>query len=264
MTTRIVPDAFWTALARARNRVLFLDYDGTLAPFRVERDEAVPYPGVRDAIAEIIRMDTRVVIISGRPVDEVISIIKLKPIPEVWGSHGLERLSSNGSRERIQLSDEIHSGLRGAASIAAQWLPPERIEAKYGCLAIHWRGLSKGEIQHIKENIEHAWRNVADHNGFDIHQFDGGIELRTAGRDKGFAVRTVLDETGVGTVASYLGDDQTDEDGFEAVNERNGLSILVRPESRETKAKIWLRPPEELIAFLATWLKYSRREKGGA
>ena len=33
----------------AKQRALLLDYDGTLAPFRIERDQAVPYEGVRDA-----------------------------------------------------------------------------------------------------------------------------------------------------------------------------------------------------------------------
>ena len=43
-------ERFFERLPGAPARVLLLDYDGTLAPFRVERDEAVPYAGVREAV----------------------------------------------------------------------------------------------------------------------------------------------------------------------------------------------------------------------
>ena len=259
-----VPDEFWTTLARARKRVLFLDYDGTLAPFQIERDKAVPYPGVMEFLARIVLSGTRVVIISGRSISEVISLINLKPIPEIWGSHGLERLLTGGTLEKTQLSNVIQAGLEEAASVAKHWLPSERIEFKHGCLALHWRGMSEGEIEGIVENVEPAWRILAESSDLNLHRFDGGIELRAPGRDKGTAVKKVLEETDVGLVAAYLGDDLTDEDGFRVVNEKNGLSILVRSEFRETSARIWLRPPEELLAFFATWLRNGERETGGA
>ena len=37
---------FFAGLAAATARALLLDYDGTLAPFRVERVQALPYLGV--------------------------------------------------------------------------------------------------------------------------------------------------------------------------------------------------------------------------
>jgi trehalose 6-phosphate phosphatase len=55
-----------------------------------------------------------------------------------------------------------------------------------------------------------------------------------------------------------LGDDLTDEDAFQVLEGR-GLSILVRAAYRETIARAWLRPPQELIAFLEQW----RSDVGG-
>ncbi|MFC2150456.1 trehalose-phosphatase, partial [Calditrichota bacterium] len=85
----------------------------------------------------------------------------------------------------------------------------------------------------------------------ELHYFDGGIELRAAGRNKGFAVQTVLREQPFGTCA-YLGDDLTDEDAFEVLKGK-GLCVLVREEYRETKADVWIKPPDELIEFLDNW-----------
>lgn len=51
---------------------------------------------------------------------------------------------------------------------------------------------------------------------------------------------------------AYLGDDQTDENAFEALHGR-GLSVLVRREYRPTNADVWIQPPEGVTAFLSDW-----------
>jgi len=50
-----------------------------------------------------------------------------------------------------------------------------------------------------------------------------------------------------------LGDDRTDEDAFKSIKGR-GLGVLVREAFRPTYADVWIKPPEELLAFLARWL----------
>jgi trehalose-6-phosphatase len=82
--------------------------------------------------------------------------------------------------------------------------------------------------------------------------FDGGLEVRVSGRTKADAVLAVLRECPLDTPAAFLGDDVTDEDAFVALHGR-ALAILVRPEQRPTAAEVWLRPPEELAAFLQRW-----------
>ena len=49
-------EQFLEKLARAREAALLLDYDGTLAPFCVQRHRATPYPGVSTLLRKI--MDT--------------------------------------------------------------------------------------------------------------------------------------------------------------------------------------------------------------
>jgi len=67
MRTNFMFDDFLIELNEAKQAVLLLDYDGTLAPFAIERDQAVPYQGVRKLLSKI-RQDTntRLIIISGR------------------------------------------------------------------------------------------------------------------------------------------------------------------------------------------------------
>ena len=88
--------------------------------------------------------------------------------------------------------------------------------------------------------------------GLEPLEFDGGVELRPAGSQKGEVVRRVERELGPSGVVAYLGDDRTDEDAFAALSE-NGLGVLVRGEPRPTAARRWIRPPEGLFRFLRDW-----------
>ena len=74
-----------------------------------------------------------------------------------------------------------------------------------------------------------------------------------ADRTKADAVGAVLVEMDVDAPVAYLGDDDTDEDAFHALQDR-GLRVLVRPHWRATDADLWLRPPVQLMAFLDDWL----------
>jgi trehalose 6-phosphate phosphatase len=60
-----IKDQFFKALGKAQHAALLLDYDGTLAPFRIDRKRAIPYTGVRRTLQAIReRTNTRLVIIS--------------------------------------------------------------------------------------------------------------------------------------------------------------------------------------------------------
>ena len=74
------------------------------------------------------------------------------------------------------------------------------------------------------------------------------VEFTVTTANKGDAVRHLSDRTGA-TMALYLGDDVTDEDGFGAVAER-GLGIIVGPGERPTRASQALADPVEVRQFL--------------
>jgi len=98
---------------------------------------------------------------------------------------------------------------------------------------------------------------IAQSTPMELLEFDGGIEMRMPGRDKGDAVRIILDEMGPEVPVAYLGDDATDERAFLALGTL-GLSVLVRPEWRKTAAALWIKPPEGPREFLTWWLQACR------
>jgi len=247
-------EEFLESVARARQSVLLLDYDGTLAPFSVDRHRAVPYPGLRDLLQQIIDTGrTRLVIVTGRDAHEIDPFLRLRPAPEIWGSHGLQRLLPDG---RCQMP-EIPPAVAEVLDDARRWLEYQGLddcaERKPGSIAVHWRALAQTEAEELRGRIIVGWFPIADRANLKLLEFDGGVEMRMPDLDKGDAVRTMLKETAPNVPVTYLGDDITDERAFRALSSR-GLGILVRPNFRRSAAQAWLKPPEELRDFLSRWL----------
>jgi trehalose 6-phosphate phosphatase len=252
-------EAFIERLKFVSSRVLLLDYDGTLAPFHFDRNQAFPYSDVPALLLQIINQGTRVVLVSGRRATELVFLCGLDPHPEIWGSHGLERLLPDGTYEVDPLPAEQSAGLEHAAKSLRSHALESRIEEKPGGIAVHWRGLSHSEAEKVRKRVMQLWAPFLSDCGLTLLKFEGGVELRAPGKNKGDAVRTILSETDPSSAIAYLGDDQTDEDAFRALKGK-GLAVLVRPESRLTSADIWLRPPQELLTFLKKWLRASGGE----
>jgi len=244
-------DALLSRVRRASSRVLFLDYDGTLAPFRVDPIDARPYEGVPSRLEAIRDGGTRLILVSGRPAAEVRDLLALEPPPETWGTHGWERAPRGRAAGRVEIPEEARAGLEEAADRVRAAGGGGRLERKPAALALHVRGQGREAAERALRSARSAWEPVARSRDLDLRPFDGGLELRVPGRDKGFAVRTVLEELEPG-VAVYLGDDDTDEDAFRAIEGR-GAAVLVRDELRPTAADVWIRPPAELLDFLDRW-----------
>jgi trehalose-phosphatase len=246
-------DDFFRSVETAARRLLLLDYDGTLAPFREARDEAVPYPGVRDRVKALARAaHTRVVVISGRSVADLRPLLAVEPPPEIWGTHGWERYRPDQGLQGADLGEAEQRGLERARDRAREIAPRGSVEVKPASVAVHVRGLPDARRDEVAHSVRQAWRDEAEGSGLEIHDFDGGVELRVPGRDKGTAVREILAEEPDEAVVAYLGDDWTDEDAFRALDGR-GLRVLVRTRWRESCADAWIHPPEELLAFLDRW-----------
>lgn len=256
-------ERFLGQLACARKAALVLDYDGTLAPFNAQRDRAFPYPGVSRLLKDIMTVgSTRVVMVSGRPAAEVLSLLGVRPYPEVWGLHGLQRWKPGGSCELVAADQESRQTL----AEAGDWLDSIEVrhqaEVKPGSIVFHWRGLEAEAAARLRSKVLLRWMPLSFRPNMMLLQFDGGLELRLATRSKADAIQTIAAEMGEGAAIAYLGDDQSDEEAFAAL-QPHGLAVLARPEWRPTMANVWITPPEELLEFLSQWLQVRRIGRSG-
>jgi len=246
-------DDFFSLLRNHSKRALFLDYDGTLAPFRVERDKAFPYPEIIPVLNQIIDAGhTKVTIISGRSVRDLSALIKLNRSIEMWGGHGIERLLENGTYHKQPLNDASTDILTEIGYWADKNGMHNLTEMKFGSVAFHWRGKPAHIADKNRRDILQNWSHKIQDLNFKIREFDGGIEIYSTHANKAYAVETVLHELGKDTIAAYLGDDLTDEDAFQTIKGK-GVAVLVRSKFRKTRADVQLIPPLELQSFLAKW-----------
>lgn len=248
-------DAFFSKLAVAKRSALLLDYDGTLAPFRVDAAKARPWAGIEpllDAIGECGR--ARIVFVTGRPAHSAARLLHLKKRkPEIWGLHGAEHLMQDGTLERLPLDYEAAAAIEEARKAVEAADLGFRVEHKPNSVGVHWRGKAFESSQTAQEQAAALMQQYTHVPTVKLLRFDGGLELR-AGNHKGDAVRAIQAGLPHDAAIAYLGDDTTDEDAFEALGDE-GLSVLVRREWRPTAAQVWIRPPGELRVFLRRWKK---------
>jgi trehalose-phosphatase len=246
---------WWSRVEAARETVLMLDYDGTLAPFEVDRMRALPYRGIEERLEQLAQINTTsIVLVSGRPASELRTIFPFAKQVEIWASHGREHMSAAGEYVLFDLTAEQSSLLASVeADLAAASLPPSALERKPASLAIHWRGLEPEEQETIRDRVLNRYHPLSQNDAIELMPFEDGVEVRATGRTKADAVRAVLASRSPATPVAYLGDDRTDEDAFAAMPP-DDLALLVRRVPRATFADYWLSPPEELLEFLDQWI----------
>ncbi len=247
----------WPRLALAIRPLLALDYDGTLVPFQSERMAArLTDPFVKHIERIRDETDTFLAIVSGRPMKELIDLAGLPGLALI-GAHGRERRWPDGREERVPPGIEQVACLDRAAATAAEWLPAERIERKIGSVAVHVRGLAEAEGKRRIDAISERWR-AGICQGMECRPFDGGIELRVRGQDKGTALRRVVEHARPGLIV-YLGDDETDEDAFRFLRGcASSYGIRIGDDPRPTLAHARLRDVDAVAEFLRRWLDVRR------
>jgi trehalose-phosphatase len=241
--------------------LLMLDYDGTLAPFHQDRMQALPWPGIPERLDRLATMPSvHLALVTGRSARELASLLPLRHAVEIWGSHGREHLTSDGVYTSANLApaqqtvlDQLETALK-QAGFGAQ------AERKVSSLAAHWRGLGTDAAEKVERIVHHGFSASGERAGLQLLVFDGGIEVRSDSINKGHAALHMMTRFPTAT-AAYVGDDTTDEDAF-AVLRGRGLTLLVRPEPRPSQAIYWLKPPEDLLAFLDGWTHAADRALG--
>ncbi len=179
-----VPD-FWQQVRQANTLFLGLDYDGTLAPFEIDSMQAKPLPGIADLLRDLATGGrTQVAIISGRPVDEVMTLLNNPPVTVV-GSHGYELWPIDGACVVRQPNPEQQKGLLAIRTQLEKSDYGSKLEVKVASLALHTRGLDPVAAVAIEEEIATRWAGLAPQYGLECRRFNGGIEIRCCGCDKG-------------------------------------------------------------------------------
>jgi len=235
--------------AAGRRWVLFLDYDGTLTPI-VERPELAVLPESTRRVVEALARKVHVAVISGRGLADVKRLVGIDGIYYA-GSHGFEiegpggeRLESDAVRPFLPILEQAESELRRRLA----GIPGALIERKRYSIAVHYRMADPSRVGEIEAAVEAAAAGLRRTEGKKVFELQPPVEW-----DKGKAVLWLAQTLGLGRASDFpvfIGDDRTDEDAFEALQDW-GVGIVVRDADRPTQATYALNSPEEVVRFLS-------------
>ena len=253
--------AFWTRIFQSTEQKLGLDYDGTLAPFRVDRHAAHPLPGTVELLETISRLpSTELAIVSGRPVAELTTFLSELPVLLI-GSHGVEWRRPGDEIELVGLPNGAGELLTKIARETSITFPDlarqDKIERKGASVAVHVRGIEPARAKNVTQQLLHSWPIYTKDGAFEVREFNGGVEIRVKGVDKGMALNRWLGdppEDSLRRAEVYLGDDDTDEDAFKVLRERGGIGIKVG-DATGSAAKGALKGCPEVLKFLESWVE---------
>ena len=251
---RGVPD-FWERVRRAPHRLLALDYDGTLAPFRAERALATPLNGVKEILRDIRdQRNTELAILSGRPARQVRDLIGAELRVPIYGVHGWELIHPDGTEDSRPVSALQSDGLTQAIALAAAAGYGATLERKSASVALHTRGLNHS--RDVEEQVRNLWQPLAEHHKLSLTSFDHGVELRGRGRDKGTALAELQHHAPADALIVYVGDDATDEDAFCYLKEIGiGIKVGMNGESAATGR---VADPAAVLQLLQDWRDVTR------
>ena len=226
-----------------RGASLFLDFDGTLVDLTDSPDAVVVSSALRYLLARLDRgLEGRLVILTGRASADVSALIKPVEVL-VGGSHGLELIAPDlKSGDRAALLEEIAGEFRQLERI----YPGVLVEQKPLGVALHFRQAPEAE-----EACRTAASAAAEHGELELQPGKMVFELKLAGGNKGDAVRSLMAKAPfAGTRPVFVGDDLTDEAGFQAARELGGSAILVG-EMRETAANYRIHAVADVVDWLS-------------
>ncbi|MDD4909491.1 MAG: trehalose-phosphatase [Candidatus Omnitrophica bacterium] len=239
-----------------KHLLLFLDYDGTLAPIARTPGEAVLSKEVKGLLRGLSTSPyCSLGIISGRALGSIKKAVGIKGIIYA-GNHGLE-IEGPEFKFTVPLSPRFRSALRDISGKLRKRLSGIKgvlMEDKGLTLSIHYRLAGRKDIPAFERAVSEVTRPYAARGSVGIDHGKKVYEIKPPIQwDKGKAVlwlmaRRQFASGGKGVLPVYIGDDVTDEDAFKALK-RRGLTVFVG-ERRASRADYRLKNTGEVAKFL--------------
>jgi trehalose 6-phosphate phosphatase len=229
------------------NIALFLDVDGTLLEIAAT-PEAVRVPAALRNTLQLAakREEGALALISGRTIAELDRLFAPLVFPAA-GQHGVEIRDPEGNVSMPSIDAGQLDGAREVIRELVRHYKGLLLEDKGSALAVHFR--QAPQFEHAALEV---MGGLADQLREHFVLRDGKcvMELTPRGYSKRGAIEAFMRRPPfAGRTPLFIGDDVTDEDGFEAVNALGGYSVRVG-DLAATAAKFRFSSVSTVVAWL--------------
>lgn len=231
----------------AKERVIFLDYDGTLVGFQTNIDLASPDQDLIQLLTELTADPlNHVVMVSGR---------KYQTLEEWLGHLKLDLIAEHGAFQKRQgeewqqlpgLTDHWKADIAPILETFTDRTPGSFIEEKSFSLVWHYRKAEAGLGELRANELMNTLRYFAADKGLQLLPGDKVIEVKNVEINKGKATLSWLQNKHYDFTLA-IGDDHTDEDIFKALPHD---AVTIKVGSQVSTARFYLRNHREVRAFL--------------
>ncbi|OAG27164.1 bifunctional alpha,alpha-trehalose-phosphate synthase (UDP-forming)/trehalose-phosphatase [Thermodesulfatator autotrophicus] len=237
------------AFSEAKERIEFLDYDGTLVNFAGRPEAARPDEDLLYLLRKLTEIpNNEVVLISGRDKDTLEAWFGNIPL-NIVAEHGVWIRESRGGWQMLEaISLDWKEAIRPVMENFADITPGAFIEEKDYALVWHYRKadpeLSAQRARELKEALFDITQNL------DLMVLEGNkvIEVKPVNINKGRAAKYFLEKKDFDFVLA-VGDDWTDEDLFEVMPE---YAYTIKVGFGVSRARYRAKNPTEVRKILKT------------
>ncbi|MCW3465699.1 bifunctional alpha,alpha-trehalose-phosphate synthase (UDP-forming)/trehalose-phosphatase [Chitinophaga nivalis] len=236
----------------AKQRIIFLDYDGTLVGFQSNIDAASPDPDLYQLLRELAAVPgNHIVMISGR---------KHETLGEWFGHLPLDLIAEHGAWQKTKdgewfelpgLTDTWKQEIQPMMEQATDRTPGSFIEEKTYSLVWHYRKVESGLGELRANELMNTLRYYTMEKGLQVLPGDKVIEVKNIEINKGKAALSWLNHKQYDFIMA-MGDDVTDEDIFKALPPK---AFSIKVGGQVSAAQYYLRSYHEVRHLLRTLKK---------
>lgn len=251
LKTRIIDDGAIKAIKKdykkGKQKLIFLDYDGTLTGFHADPAEARPDEELYSILNNLTRDEnTHLVIISGRDKDTLEEWFDTNRM-DLIGEHGVWLRQNGKEWETVTtLTDEWKPDIKKVLEGYVRRTPGSFIEEKDYSLVWHYRKVETGLGELRTRELTSHLKYLATNQNLQVLEGDMVVEFKSSEVNKGRAARSWLKRYSADFVMA-IGDDWTDEDTFKAMP---SSAFTIKVGSSQSAAKYSIGSPKEVRALL--------------
>ena len=230
LETRILDEKSFDEMAvrynKAKSRLVFLDYDGTLTSFHEDPKEAKPDKELRALLETLSKQKgTRVVIISGRDKETLEEWFNMYPI-DIIAEHGVWLKEAKKKWGTVTaLTDEWKKDIKEVLEDYVNRTPGSFVEEKDYSLVWHYRKVETGLGELRTRELNSHLNYLAKNKNLQVLEGDKVVEIKSSEVNKGRAASHWI-SLFKSEFMFAVGDDWTDEDTFLALP-KEGYTVKV-------------------------------------